>query len=524
MRISLFSWLFFIPICSILLNFGIFVVSGQCIDDQRNLLIELKEQPQIQHDGGHVIGLNLNNESISGGLNNSSSLFRLQYLQNLSLAYNNFNSSRIPLEFGNLTNLIYLNLSTAGFAEQIPIEISTPSQGALPDSIGNLKMLSKIDLSICNFSGSIPSSMENLTQLVYLDLSSNNFNGSVPPFSMAKNLTQINLSRNSLTGQITSTHWKDLPNLVNLDLRSNSLEGSIPVSLFSLPSLQKLQLSNNQFSGRLNHSSVSSYSLDTLDLSSNNLEGSIPTSVFELRVTSKGLDIELVKILTIFTSIDVSCNNLEGQIPEKLGELKSLYGLNLSHNAITGQIPPALGNLTMLESLDLSSNKLTGEIPMHLVDLIFLGSSRPFVQSIAKCQSDEALPPQLHHLFSNTKNKRHSSSSTTLIGFDWQFILTGLGFGVGAAVVVAPLMFWEKGRKWHDDSIDKVLLVILPMIGLSYTGCNNFKVEAEEDIEDENTDDCEDDDDDDEMEDEEFRGRCRFYRIITPERGDENRT
>jgi hypothetical protein len=98
-----------------------------------------------------------------------------------------------------------------------------------------------------------------------------------------------------------------------------------------------------------------------------------------------------------------------------------------------------------------------------------------------------------------------------LIGFDWQFILTGLGFGVGAAVVVAPLMFWEKGRKWHDDSIDKVLLVILPMIGLTYTGCNNFKVEAEEDIEDENTDDCEDDDDDDEMEDEEFRGRyCIF--------------
>jgi hypothetical protein len=125
-------------------------VSGQCIDEQRNLLIELKNSlkfnsnlsTKLVHwdetqtpdccswagvncsDGGHVIGLNLNNESISGGLNNSSSLFRLQYLQNLSLAYNNFNSSRIPPEFGNLTNLIYLNLSTAGFAEQIPIEIS----------------------------------------------------------------------------------------------------------------------------------------------------------------------------------------------------------------------------------------------------------------------------------------------------------------------------------------------------------------------------------------------------------------
>jgi Leucine-rich repeat (LRR) protein len=242
-----------------------------------------------------------------------------------------------------------------------------------------------------------------------------------------------------------------------------------------------------------------------------------------------------VKILTIFTSIDVSNNNLDGPIPEELGELKSLYVLNLSHNALTGQIPPSLGNLTMLESLDLSSNKLTGEIPMQLADgLIFLSvlnlSFNQLVGQIpqgkqfstfsndsyegnkglcgypmtAKCQSDEALPP-------SATPKSKGTSSTTLIGFDWQFILTGLGFGVGAAVVVAPLMFWEKGRKWHDDSIDKVLLVILPMIGLSYTGCNNFKVEAEEDIEDENTDDCEDDDDDDEMEDEEFRGRyCIF--------------
>uniref|UniRef100_A0A2N9G6A4 Leucine-rich repeat-containing N-terminal plant-type domain-containing protein n=1 Tax=Fagus sylvatica TaxID=28930 RepID=A0A2N9G6A4_FAGSY len=1006
MRISLFSWLFFIPICSLLLNFGIFVVSGQCIDDQRTLLIELKNSLNFNStkstklvrwdktqtpnccswagvncsDVGNIIGLNLNNETIWGGLNHSSSLFRLQYLQNLNLAYNNFNSSRIPPEFGNLTNLIYLNLSTAGFAEQIPIEISrltrlvtldlsanyyfstsllkienpnlatlvqnlseleelyldgvnisaqgnewcqaissslpnlrvlsmsdcnlsrpldsslqnlpflsiirldnnkffapvpelfanftnltslhlsscglngsfpekifqvqtlqtldlsnngllygslpefhpngslrslllsgTKFSGALPDSIGNLKMLSKIDLSFCNFSGSIPSSMENLTQLVYLDLSSNNFNGSVPPFSMAKNLTQINLSRNYLTGQITSTHGKDLPNLVNLDLSFNSLNGSIPVSLFSLPSLQKLQLSNNRFSGLLNEfSNVFSSAMDTLDLSSNKLEGSIPTSVFELRglkilllssnnfsgsfqlnkiqqlrnlsnldlsynsllideyngtnsslppisqittiklascnlskipnflrnqsrlnyldlsnnqiqeaipgwiwklrnlfylnlsynhlgmtlegallnlssltvldlhsnqlegglpvlppfatyldfsdnkfnstipasigncglqtlnlngnllegvvprslanctnlevfdignnhikdafpcylsnisrlrvlvlrsnkfhgaigckgpnatwpmlqivdlasnsftgqlrreslsawkammdetpsklsylkfdilqlnpfyyhdvitVTFKGLDIELVKILTIFTSIDVSNNNLDGPIPKELGELKSLLVLNLSHNAFIGHIPQSLGNLTMLESLDLSSNKLTGEIPVQLGRWSYFPFiPKPFVQSIGGADS---IIQAIFYIF-----KSSYEGNKGLCGF----ILTGLGFGVGAAVVVAPLMFWEKGRKWHDDSIDKVLLVILPMIGLSYTGCNNFKVEAEEDIEDENTDDCEDDDDDDEMEDEEFRGRPDSFSEFTPERGDENRT
>ena len=85
-------------------------------------------------------------------------------------------------------------------------------------------------------------------------------------------------------------------------------------------------------------------------------------------VTSKGLDMELVKIPTLFTSVDLPCNNPDGPIPEELGALKSLLFLNLSHNALTGHIPLILGNLTQLDSLDLSSNKLTGEIPMQFAD------------------------------------------------------------------------------------------------------------------------------------------------------------
>ena len=39
MRIPLFSWLFFIPICSIFLTFNSHVVSGHCLDNQKSLLL-----------------------------------------------------------------------------------------------------------------------------------------------------------------------------------------------------------------------------------------------------------------------------------------------------------------------------------------------------------------------------------------------------------------------------------------------------------------------------------------------------
>ncbi|GKV35078.1 hypothetical protein SLEP1_g43392 [Rubroshorea leprosula] len=86
----------------------------------------------------------------------------------------------------------------------------------------------------------------------------------------------------------------------------------------------------------------------------------------------KGFERELVRILTIFTSVDFSCNQFHGPIPEELGELNSLVILNLSHNSLNGQVPLSLGKLAELESLDLSSNKLEGMIPEQLTNMTFL--------------------------------------------------------------------------------------------------------------------------------------------------------
>ncbi|KAM1597854.1 hypothetical protein PS2_032715 [Malus domestica] len=1068
MKIPLFSWLFLIPFyyCSISIN--VFLVYGQCPGDQHSLLLQLKNNltfdtatskklvrwnngsdhcswEGVSCKKGCVSSLDLSSEEITGGLDNSSSLFGLKSIEYLNLAYNNFQNAQIPSEFKQLTGLSNLNLSNAGFAGQVPIEIShltrlvtldlstfylispgTPSlnlenpkldvllrnfselvelyldgvsisaqgtewcqaissslpnlrvlslstcnlsgpihnsllklkslsviriennnlsthvpeffsnfsnltslrmmnsglngsfpkkifqvptlqtidlsgnpqlQGSLPEfrkngslrslvlnganfsgqmlpnSIGNLKLLSKIDIGNCNFTGSIPKSMEDLTQLVYLDLSMNKFNGSVPSFSMAKNLTLINLSYNRLTGQINSSRWENLINLVNLDLRHNLLNGTIPPSVFSRPMLQKLQLSNNEFSGQLLEFDAISV-LDTLDLSSNKLEGPIPMSILKFRglkilllasnnftgsfllndiqqlknlssldlsynslsinytltnsshsfpnittlklvagnltripsflrsqsklntldlsqnqihgeipnwiwrlsnlvqlnlscnsletleghflnltstlsvldlhsnqlqgqipmlpglatyldysrnnfsssiqadigdflmytmffslssnkfqgsipesickasylqvldlsnnslggtipwclteisrtlavlnlrrnrlggsvpnrfpqhcslktldlsgnqiaglfpkslanctmlevlnmgnnqikdsfprllknisslrvlvlrsnhfygqigcnttsgpwpklqivdiarnnfsgeipgtclitwsammadeddamakinhlrfqvlqfsqvyyqdaitVTTKGLEMELVKILTVFTSIDISCNNFIGSIPEEVGDLKSLYGLNLSSNAFTGTIPSSLGNLRQLESLDLSDNKLSGTIPQELVKLNFLSfldlSNNQLEGRIPTGTQIQSFSPDsftgnkglcgapLNLTCSDTNASRTDRNEVSNV--DWQSIYTGVGYGVGAGVVVILLIVWEEGRNWLEDSIDKILLAILPMMGYSYKTRAEWDDEEEEDSEEEST-------------------------------------
>jgi hypothetical protein len=125
MRITLVSFL----LCyySIYLSFQIFVTSAKCLEDQQSLLLQLKNNLTFNHESstklklwnkstaccnwsgvtcnndGHVISLDLSDEKIDGGFNDSSSLFGLQHIQKLNLANNYFNS-HIPSRIKKLEN------------------------------------------------------------------------------------------------------------------------------------------------------------------------------------------------------------------------------------------------------------------------------------------------------------------------------------------------------------------------------------------------------------------------------------
>ncbi|KAL1543583.1 receptor-like protein 19 [Salvia divinorum] len=916
------------------------LVSGQCNDHQRSTLLQLKSTLEYDStystklvkwnqsddccgwegvgcDGaGRVISLNLENETIAGGIENSTALFSLQSLERLNLAFNLFNRAQIPKGLQNLSNLSNLNLSNAGFGGQVPIELSelrnlvtldlstlfggalilenpnlrrlvqnlprlrelyldnvdilaqksdwcqalssslpslttlslrscglsgpldaslaglhslsvlrlddnnlqttvpefigkfpslttltlgnyflqgifpdtvfqvptlqildlsynknlsgtipklpmnsslrtmvlshTNMSGGLPDSIGNLRMLSRIDLFSCNFTGLIPTTISNLTELVYIDFSLNSFIGSIPALRMSSKLTYLDLSHNSLTGSLSSNHFEGLSSLEYINLGSNSLNGSIPPSLFGLPSLQRVLLSNNAFNGQIEEFPILNLSnLDAVDLSWNRLKGSIPESFFQLEglrvlslssnlfngtlklekvqrfpnleslelgynnlsvetnlqkpfefpmflavldlhsnklrannnlsgtipeylcnatylqvldlsdnnlsgsipnclvknsalgvlnlrrnkisgkipdlfssrcglktldlsqnnlegklpltmanctslevlnvgsnkiedtfpctlknssslhvlvlrnnkfygniscsevkgswpnlqiidiasnnfngeinpryitswkgmmlengaqlrgghirfeflrnfyyqdavtVTIKGLELELVKILTIFTSIDFSSNNFSGDIPQTVGDLSSLHLLNLSHNSFSSEIPRSIGNLQLLESLDLSDNQLSGRIPQDLSSLNFLSvlnlsynnlygiipTGRQLQTFVAESYEGNSGLCGFPSNLSCVSESPEANSPATLKEreYDWRLIITSLGYGVGLILVFVPVALCKKWREYYSKQLDQFLSLIFPRLGFTKSSAGRRK-------------------------------------------------
>ncbi|KAM3337328.1 hypothetical protein P3S68_031653 [Capsicum galapagoense] len=170
--------------------------------------------------------------------------------------------------------------------------------------------------------------------------------------------------------------------------------------LGTLPELRVLSLRSNKLHGPIRNSGSEYMFLELriLDLSRNDFSKNLPTSLFQhlkamrtidqtlkepsylgdsyyndsVIVSTKGLERELGRILTIFTTIDLSNNKFEGYIPSIMGDLLALRALNLSHNKLQGHIPPLFRSLSLVESLDLSGNHLVGEIPAQFASLTSL--------------------------------------------------------------------------------------------------------------------------------------------------------
>ncbi|WMV07089.1 hypothetical protein MTR67_000474 [Solanum verrucosum] len=375
--------------------------------------------------------LDFSSNSLTGTI--PSNVSGIQNLNALILSSNHLNGT-IPAWIFSLPSLTGLDLTDNHFSGNIQefkskrlnivVLKKNQLQGPIPKSLLNQRDLYSLVLSQNNLSGQITSTICNLTIVTVIDLGSNNLEGTIPLcLGEMSELLALNLSNNSLSGTINTTfsignklrvinfngnklEGKVPQSLINckylvvLDLGNNQLNDTFPKWLGALLGLQILNLRSNKFYGPIRSGNLSAQ-IRVIDLSSNRFSGNLPVSLFEnfeamkiigqnsgtrkyvadmpffyytnsFIVTTKGLDLELPRVLTTNIIIDLSRNIFEGHIPSIIGDLIGLRTLNLSYNHLEGIIPASLHQLSVLESLDLSSNKISGEIPQQLASLTFL--------------------------------------------------------------------------------------------------------------------------------------------------------
>lgn len=275
---------------------------------------------------------------------------------------------QISPRLGDLAMLSHLNLS------------HNQLSGPLPENLfGSTLRLEVVDLSFNRLNGNFSSSTARV-----VDISSNQFRGEM--LGLGLNLTSLNASNNLFYGQIPETICSRSPLLTSIDISNNNLSGGIPAGIGDCSDLQVLRAGFNSLSGTLPDTIYSLRALQEISIPVNYIQGTLPAG----KISS----------LVNLRSIELFSNNLEGAIPDDIGKLASLEGLQLHINGFTGAIPPSLSNCTNLVKLILRVNNLEGDVSsldfsrlakLQTVDLgnNYLTGSLP--HTIYSCRSITAL-------------------------------------------------------------------------------------------------------------------------------------
>ncbi|KAG4150217.1 hypothetical protein ERO13_D05G382000v2 [Gossypium hirsutum] len=387
------------------------------------------------HLNAHIIALDLSCSWLYGNFPSNTTLFLLPHLQKLNLAYNDFNHSKIPSEFGRFTSLFYLNLSNTLFAGEVPSQVShlsklvsldlsfwanvlTIDKHALEGLVHNLtevrhlfldgmdmssvnahvfmnlsSSLRSLSLAGCNLQGKFPKNIFDLPNLNLLNLGGNqNLNLDPLKLNRSSNLEHLDLSSMSSSTEFIDS-VDNLQALKYLDISGNSFVQGLPVSITNLSSLEQLIISGANIFGELPDSMGNLVSLKFLVLSQSNLSGQVPRSL---------------RNLLQLTHLDLSQNQLSGEIPSSLGNLLQLTYLDLGWNQLSGQIPRSLGNLLQLTHLELGWNKLSGQIPLSILNLTQLEYLAIYNNSLEGSIPDEvtAFPNLIYlELYDNFLNR-----------------------------------------------------------------------------------------------------------------------
>ena len=210
--------------------------------------------------------------------------------------------------------VVALNLSGMALAGELRL-----------DALLALPALQRLDLRGNAFYGNLShaAAPPSPCALVDVDMSSNAFNGTLPPAFLAPcgELQSLNLSRNALVGG----GFPFAPSLRSLDLSRNGLAdaGLLNYSLAGCHDLRYLNLSANQFAGRLPPELAPCSELSVLDVSWNHMSGALPAGLMATAPAN-------------LTYMSIAGNNFTGDVSAyDFGWCASLTVLDWSYNGLS---------------------------------------------------------------------------------------------------------------------------------------------------------------------------------------------
>ncbi|KAE8723939.1 hypothetical protein F3Y22_tig00011079pilonHSYRG00019 [Hibiscus syriacus] len=424
--------------------------------------------------GLKILTLSSNNFS---GFIQWTDIQKLRNLSNLDLSYNNLfiDATSTDSALTIAENYIFTNCYRPSWQ-------SAPRENRPSSTICHLSGLLKN-----NFSSILPPDIGDFLQFAYFS-----------PSQMNVPVGVLNLRQNNLSGNISDTFPANC-RLQTLDLNGNLLQGKVPKSLVNcknaggskpwpqsdqctfpchlknITGMRVLVLRANKFNGNMHCADKSRWPmLQIVDLSSNS---------FRAKSLLSGCN-----------------NNYHERVDPTFWKPISAGVFRPLRYYLNGEIPVQLAKLNFLSFLNVSNNKLVGRIPTGTQIQSF--SEASFEKNPGLCG-----PPLTTDCSNEPSPAPHTAQEAD--EFDWQFIFIGVGFGVGAALFVAPLIFWKPASKCVDDNIDKFLGVMLPKVGWTYTCPDDRKVDTDENLEENSENDEEDKESEEKIE--EFRGRyCVF--------------
>ncbi|XP_061984504.1 probable LRR receptor-like serine/threonine-protein kinase RFK1 isoform X1 [Populus nigra] len=291
----------------------------------------------------HVTRMELKKYNLPGVL--PPQLVKLPHLQVVDFAYNYLNgtiprewasmqltsisllvnrlSGEIPKELGNITTLTYLSLEVNQISGIIPPDLgklinlqtlmlsSNRFTGNLPVSFSGLINLTDFRINDNNFSGAIPIFIQNWKKLERLEMHATGLEGPIPSnISLLNNLVELRIS--DINGPTQSFPMlKNMTGMIRLTLRSCKIFGEIPAYLWTMKSLELLDVSFNKLVGKI-PASISVDRLRFIFLTRNLLSGDISDS-----------------ILKDGSNVDLSYNNFALQSP---GQPVCRENMNLNLN------------------------------------------------------------------------------------------------------------------------------------------------------------------------------------------------